>query len=155
MMIDFKLKPLFVILLLLCSFSAFSQIKNNNEMSLEDATEYVRSTSKGKVLSAKTNVNQGKKSHRIQVLTPSGRVRVYQIDAQKYDNRREPDASQRSNSGSSYSRFSRQSQFNSQNNNYRTPSNNSRDRSRTTVPNYQQPVPERVTPPTRGNSEKK
>ncbi|MCB1595799.1 MAG: hypothetical protein KDI76_12890, partial [Xanthomonadales bacterium] len=79
-------------------------------MSLEDATEYVRSTSKGKVLSAKTNINEGKKSHRIQVLTPSGRVRVYQIDAQKYDNRREPDSSQRSNSGSSYSRFSRQSQ---------------------------------------------
>jgi hypothetical protein len=48
-------------------------------VSLEQASEMAREKSKGKVLSARTTNFNGEKAHRIQVLTPSGRVKIYQI----------------------------------------------------------------------------
>lgn len=53
--------------------------KKQVPFSLEQASEYARKDSNGKVLSAKTTIANGEKIHRVQVITSSGRVKIYQL----------------------------------------------------------------------------
>jgi hypothetical protein len=50
-------------------------------VTLEQAADQVRKSSNGRILSARTTKFKGQFSHRIQVLTPSGRVKIVQIPA--------------------------------------------------------------------------
>jgi uncharacterized membrane protein YkoI len=50
-------------------------------MSLNDAVQQAQQQSGGRVLSADTVRQGGRAVHRVKVLTPSGQVRVYTIDA--------------------------------------------------------------------------
>jgi uncharacterized membrane protein YkoI len=50
-------------------------------ISLDDAAAKVRKQTGGRVLSADTSSHRGDTVHRIKVLLPSGRVRVYLVDA--------------------------------------------------------------------------
>ncbi len=63
--------------LFLATQLSFAQ--GRKEVSLAQASEHIRNDTKGKILSAKTTEINGRKTHKIQVLTPSGRVKVYQI----------------------------------------------------------------------------
>jgi hypothetical protein len=53
--------------------------QGRKEVSLAQASENIRNDTKGKILSAKTTEINGRRTHKIQVLTPSGRVKVYRI----------------------------------------------------------------------------
>jgi len=55
---------------------------DGNGVSLNDAVRQVQRETGGRVLSADTQRQGGRTVHRIKVLTPSGHVRVYTIDAQ-------------------------------------------------------------------------
>jgi len=55
---------------------------DNGGMSLNEAVRQVQRNTGGRVLSAETHRQGGRTVHRIKVLTPSGHVRVYNIDAQ-------------------------------------------------------------------------
>ncbi len=50
-------------------------------ISLEQAVKRVRRDSGGRILSAQTVRQKGRRVHRIKVLTREGRVRVYTLDA--------------------------------------------------------------------------
>ncbi len=69
--------------LFLVSTSPLNAADKKGSVSLEQASEMVRLQSKGKVLSARTTNFNGGKTHRIQVLTPSGRVKIFQIPSTK------------------------------------------------------------------------
>ena len=117
-----KIQTLLVILLL--GFMQFSLAKKKDHTSLEEASEAVRKSTNGKVLSAKTTGDKGSQSHRIQVLTPSGRVKVYQVPASKKKdsrtNRNDKNRHQDHNTSVNSYRNSR----NINNNNTRSSSNN-------------------------------
>ena len=51
-------------------------------ISLNEAVQQVRRETGGRVLSADESSQDGRRVYRIKVLTPSGHVRVYVIDAQ-------------------------------------------------------------------------
>lgn len=51
------------------------------EVSLEEAVEQVRRETGGRILSAETVQANGRRVHRIKVLTPDRRVRVINVDA--------------------------------------------------------------------------
>ncbi len=51
-------------------------------ISLNEAVQQVRQETGGRVLSADESSQDGRRVYRIKVLTPSGHVRVYVIDAQ-------------------------------------------------------------------------
>ncbi len=53
--------------------------KNKKEVSLADASQAVRLETKGKILSARTMKSSGRATHKIQVLTPSGRVKTFRV----------------------------------------------------------------------------
>lgn len=73
---------LIFILFIMVSPQIFAEKKQ--AMSLEEAAEFVRKSSKGKILSARTTKYKGETSHRIQVLTPSGRVKIIQVPIYKF-----------------------------------------------------------------------
>ena len=50
-------------------------------ISLDEAAAKVRGQTGGRVLSAETTSRRGEAVHRIKILLPSGRVRVYHVDA--------------------------------------------------------------------------
>ena len=54
---------------------------NNGGISLDEAVAQARRKNKGKVLSAETIRIDGRKVHRIKILTKDGRVKRTQIDA--------------------------------------------------------------------------
>jgi len=54
----------------------------NTGLSLNEAVQQVRQETGGRVLSADESSQGGRRVYRIKVLTPSGHVRVYVIDAQ-------------------------------------------------------------------------
>ena len=70
--------------------AALTLAKDVNETSLAQASERVRNSTKGKILSAKTVNSNGQITHKIQVLTPSGRVKMIRVpkkqDTQDYSN---------------------------------------------------------------------
>ena len=55
---------------------------DNGGISLNEAVRQVQRETGGRVLSADTHRQGGRTVHRIKVLTPSGHVRVYNVDAQ-------------------------------------------------------------------------
>lgn len=69
------------ILIIVMAFMQVSLAAGNNNTSLEEASEQIRTSTQGKILSAKTIGNNNQKTHRIQVLTPSGRVKIYNVPA--------------------------------------------------------------------------
>jgi len=56
-----------------------SLAQSKKEVSLADASKSVRLNTQGKILSAKTTQSNGRKTHKIQVLTPSGRVKTFRV----------------------------------------------------------------------------
>ncbi|MCF6319413.1 MAG: hypothetical protein L3J83_09090 [Proteobacteria bacterium] len=83
-----KTFTLFALLVLfLVSTSPLNAAGKKGSISLEQASEMARLQSKGKVLSAKTTNFKGGKTHRIQVLTPSGRVKIFKIPSNKGNSR--------------------------------------------------------------------
>ena len=67
-------------------FGQFAVAAKKQQTSLEEASELIRHSTQGKVLSARTTGKGDLKSHRIQVLTPSGRIKVYQVPANNNQN---------------------------------------------------------------------
>jgi hypothetical protein len=59
--------------------SNFALAEKKLSVTLEQAAEQVRKSEDGKILSAKTTYFNGQLSHRIQVLTPSGTVKIIQV----------------------------------------------------------------------------
>lgn len=55
--------------------------RSRRGISLDEAAARVRKKTGGRVLSADTTSSRGDAVHRIKVLLPSGRVRVYLVDA--------------------------------------------------------------------------
>ena len=100
----------------------FSYGNNKDDVTLEQASETIRKDTKGKVLSATTSYKNGIKSHRIQVLTKSGRVKVYQVPANKnqtpkrYENR-----SDRPNNSNNYRNKTPNNDFSNHNNTKKQP----------------------------------
>lgn len=78
-------------MILLASISQITVAKNKSNVSLEEASEFIRLQSKGKVLSAKTTHFNGSKMHRIQVLTPSGRIKIFQVPVNRDPNKQSTD----------------------------------------------------------------
>ena len=54
----------------------------NGGLSLDEAIDRARRRHDGKVLSADTVGDNGKKQHRIRILTPDGRVKRFRMDAE-------------------------------------------------------------------------
>jgi hypothetical protein len=61
---------------------AFLQLAQNEQHSLDAAVKRVKKKTGGRILSAKTVNKKGKSIHHIKVLLPSGKVRVYKVNAQ-------------------------------------------------------------------------
>ncbi len=124
-------KILVFLMLFLSNNSVLYAAGNKDTISLEQASEMVRLQSKGKVLSARTTNFNGGKTHRIQVLTPSGRVKIFQIPIaeshfrkpQHYNNPRYPH--DKANTRSNYSNHSNLS-------NYRSPNSRTASRNNST-----------------------
>lgn len=76
-----RIKAQSILFIVLMGFVQFSVAENKPVITLEEASKQVLKTSKGKILSAKTTNSNGQKTHRIQVLTPTGRVKIFQIPA--------------------------------------------------------------------------
>lgn len=119
-----KVKLLMIITLM--GVIQFSYAKDKDYISLEQASESIRKESKGQVLSATTNDYNGVKTHRIQVLTESGRVKVYQVPAFKKDTTKHYGNDQPPNNSNNYR--NRKPNNNTRNNRNQTtkPSSNSR-----------------------------
>ena len=62
------------------SFASF-QISKNNGQSLDGAVRKIKKRTGGRILSAKTVTRKGRAFHKIKVLMPSGKVRVFKVDA--------------------------------------------------------------------------
>lgn len=79
-----RLPKIFVLsMLFLVNNPTVNAADKKNTVTLEQASEMVRKQSKGKVLSARTTNFNGGRTHRIQVLTPSGRVKIFQVPVNK------------------------------------------------------------------------
>jgi len=70
-----------IVIICLLGMVQSSYAENKQKLNLEQASESVRKASKGKILSAKTTHVNGVATHRIQVLTESGRVKIFQVPA--------------------------------------------------------------------------
>jgi len=73
----------FILITVLISLVTIVQAQTSKSVSLEDASKSIQSKSNGKILSAKTSFLNNQKTHKIKVLLPSGRIKVYQIPANK------------------------------------------------------------------------
>ena len=58
-------------------------ITDEHRISLDEAVEYVRRKTGGRILSATTHVNHGHAEHRIKVLTPDNQVRIFIMDEEE------------------------------------------------------------------------
>lgn len=127
---SFKIK--FILTIGLLGLMPFSYANNKDEISLEQASETIRKQTSGKVLSATTKKYNGIKSHRIQVLTESGRVKIYKVPVEKVNanhssrnTQNRYDYSDKYNSASQKNRSSMKDQKQtSQSKNYRKNTNN-------------------------------
>jgi hypothetical protein len=139
-----------IILILFIGFSSELVAKNKSDVSLEEASEFIRQQSQGKVLSAKTTHFNGARMHRIQVLTPSGRVKVFQVPAYKEPNKQSTDYIQ---NGSRYT----QDRNKETKNYYQNNSNRTRNINRSTL-NSRYKTPKTYSKPnntTKGESKQK
>ena len=64
------------------SLSPAYQLLAQSNQSLDDAVRSVKQQTGGRILSAKTVNKDGKQVHKIKVLLPSGKIRVFKINAQ-------------------------------------------------------------------------
>ena len=71
-----------VVVVLLFSNSCFAENNLLAYISLDEATKQIIEGTYNKVLSAQTEVIDGKVVHVIKVLTPDGRIQYYKIDAE-------------------------------------------------------------------------
>lgn len=62
--------------------SSYIQLAQSSNKTLNEAVESVKQETGGRILSAKTVNKDGKRIHKIKVLLPSGKVRVFKINAQ-------------------------------------------------------------------------
>ena len=62
--------------------SAYIQLAQNNNQSLNSAVKSIKKRTGGRILSAKTIVRNGQRFHKIKVLLPSGKVQTFKIKAQ-------------------------------------------------------------------------
>jgi hypothetical protein len=60
----------------------FLQLAQNQQHGLDAAVKRIKEKTGGRILSAKTVSKKGKSIHHIKVLLPSGKVRVYKVNAQ-------------------------------------------------------------------------
>ncbi len=67
------------VLIGLLAIVPISMAKNKKTVSLAEASQAVRLKTKGKILSARTIHSDGHATHKIQVLTPSGRVKTIKV----------------------------------------------------------------------------
>ncbi len=146
-----------VVLIGLLLIAPITTAKNNKEVSLAEASQAIRLETKGKIISARTMNSNGHSTHKIQVLTPSGRVKTFRVPVnqsnQKNHNSRNNSSHQRPDS---YNRNYQQKQSNinrsqlrdrpMHNSRLNTPRQNIIPRSRTQVNN---------PPATRGTSDNK
>lgn len=58
------------------------QLSQNHNQSLDQAVQKIKQQTGGRVLSAKTIAKGGKYTHVIKVLLPSGKVRIFKVNAQ-------------------------------------------------------------------------
>ena len=58
----------------------FLQLAANNQQGLDAAVTRIKQQTGGRILSAKTVNKKGKAVHRIKVLLPSGKVRVFKVN---------------------------------------------------------------------------
>jgi len=61
-------------------FASF-QISKNNGQSLEAAVRKIKKRTGGRILSARTISQKGHVFHKIKVLMPSGKVRIFKVNA--------------------------------------------------------------------------
>ena len=118
---------LLLTLLLLC-FMQFAVAKD--EISLEQASESIRKESKGQVVSATTSTHKGVKTHRIKVLTKSGRVKVYNVPVSKNGSSKE------------YNNRYNQSKESKNSTNYRNKTSNNNSKNRKTTTSKKQKAPQ-------------
>jgi len=82
-----KLKSYILLLSLLYSLlpgvTVAGNQKDNNGFSLDDAVSEIRQQTNGRILSAKTISDDGKRIHQIKVLTKDGRVQRFQVKAKR------------------------------------------------------------------------
>lgn len=62
--------------------SSYIQLAQSGGKTLNEAVESVKQQTGGRILSAKTVNKNGQRIHKIKVLLPSGKVRIFQINAQ-------------------------------------------------------------------------
>jgi len=62
------------------SFTSF-EISKNNGQSLNGAVRKIKKRTGGRILAARTITKKGRAFHKIKVLMPSGKVRVFKVDA--------------------------------------------------------------------------
>lgn len=58
------------------------QLSQNNNQSLDQAVQKIKQQTGGRILSANTVQKSGKRIHKIKVLLPSGKVRIFKVNAQ-------------------------------------------------------------------------
>ena len=79
-----SLQFLFSVKVIVCTvfllYGSFGFAKNSS-LSLEQASKQIQTQSQGKILSAKTLHDNHQHTHRIKVLLPSGRIKVYKLPA--------------------------------------------------------------------------
>lgn len=63
-------------------YSPYIQLAQSNSQSLDSAVKSVKQKTGGRILSAKTITENGQQIHKIKVLLPSGKVRVFKVNAQ-------------------------------------------------------------------------
>jgi len=80
-----NLKPYILILSLLYSLlpGAAAAGEHKNGFTLDEAVHEIRAQTGGRILSAKTTRSNGKRIHQIRVLTKDGRVRHFQLEANR------------------------------------------------------------------------
>jgi hypothetical protein len=60
----------------------YIQMAENNQPTLNEATQSIKHKTGGRILSANTIEKDGQRFYEIKVLLPSGKVRIFRINAQ-------------------------------------------------------------------------
>ena len=59
----------------------YIQLAQSNSQSLAEAAQSIKEQTGGRILSAKTIIRNGQQIHKIKVLLPSGKVRIFKVNA--------------------------------------------------------------------------
>lgn len=63
-------------------YSAYLQIAQSSNRSLESAVQSIKQKTGGRILSTKTTNKNGLRTYKIKVLLPSGKVQTFKVSAQ-------------------------------------------------------------------------